>query len=279
MRAMATPLEALYEVHVTELEYQPGQLVSIYQPRGTGPFPTVLDVHGGAWIHGDRLNNADLNHWLAERGILVAAIDFRMPPVASYPASIADTNLGTRWLKAHATEYGGRAERMGVLGTSSGGHVATLSAMRPRDPRYAALPGPGGADASVDYVIACWPILDPSARYEMAKRAGREQLVEAHNAYWGSTEAMSEGNPTHILRRGEAVETPPALIIQGTADDNVNPAMLQPFVDAYRARGAPIHMEVFEGMVHAFAVRQPELPETARARDLILAFIREHAGS
>ncbi|MBV8086744.1 MAG: alpha/beta hydrolase [Chloroflexi bacterium] len=276
---MATPLQAIYAVQVTELEYQPGQLVTIYQPRGPGTFPTVLDVHGGAWIHGDRLNNADLNCWLAERGTLVAAIDFRMPPVAGYPASIADTNLGIRWLKAHAGEYGGRAARIGLLGTSSGGHVAMLAAVRPRDPRYAALAGPTGVDASVHYVIACWPILDPSARYEMAKRVGRDELVEAHNAYWGSVEAMSEGNPTHILQRGERVETPPALIIQGTTDDNVTPAMLRPFVDAYLARGAAIHMEVFEGMVHAFAVRQPELPETARARELIAAFIQEHDGS
>jgi acetyl esterase/lipase len=253
--------------------------VTLYQPRGTGPFPTVLDVHGGAWVHGDRLNNEDLDRWLAEHGALVAAIDFRMPPLAGYPASITDTNLGIRWLKAHVGEYGGRAERIGLLGTSSGGHVAMLSAMRPRDARYAALPGPAGVDAGVDYVIACWPILDPSARYEMAKRVGREELVEAHNAYWGSVEAMSEGNPTHILQRGETIETPPALIIQGTADDNVNPAMLQPFVEAYRARGAQVHMEVFEGMVHAFAVRQPELAETARARELIAAFIAERAGS
>src|SRR5436853_335266 len=107
MRAMATPLKATYEVDVTELEYQPGQLATVYQPRGTGPFPAVLDVHGGAWTMGNRLNNANLDRWLAQHGVLVAAIDFRMPPGPGYPASIADMNLGTRWLKAHAAGYAG----------------------------------------------------------------------------------------------------------------------------------------------------------------------------
>ncbi len=97
-----------FEVDVRDVEYQSlaGKpwLARIYQPKGTGPFPTIVDVHGGAWHNGDRTNNGGIDRALAARGIVVAAIDFRQPPEAGYPASICDVNLAVRWLKAHAAE-------------------------------------------------------------------------------------------------------------------------------------------------------------------------------
>src|SRR5690349_17191615 len=117
---MATTLG--YEVDVQDVEYQHIDgapfLARVYRPKGAGPFPTILDVHGGAWNNGDRTNDTVLNTALAQRGILIAAIDFRQPPQAGYPASIQDTNLGIRWLKTHAHEYGGRS-KVGALGVSS----------------------------------------------------------------------------------------------------------------------------------------------------------------
>ena len=100
-----------YEVDVRDVEYQrlAGKpwLARIYQPKGTGPFPTIVDVHGGAWHNGDRTNNEGIDRTLAAKGIVVAALDFRQPPEAGYPASICDVNLGVRWLKAHAADFNG----------------------------------------------------------------------------------------------------------------------------------------------------------------------------
>ena len=100
-----------FEVDVRDVEYQSlaGKpwLARIYQPKGSGPFPTIVDVHGGAWHNGDRTNNAGIDQALAAKGILVAALDFRQPPEAGYPASVCDINLGVRWLKAHAAEFNG----------------------------------------------------------------------------------------------------------------------------------------------------------------------------
>src|SRR5688572_28601723 len=89
-----------YEVDERDVEYQrqgdKPWLAHIYQPRGAGPFPTIVDVHGGAWHNGDRTNNAGIDRALAARGIVVAAVDFRQPPEAGYPASICDVNLAVR---------------------------------------------------------------------------------------------------------------------------------------------------------------------------------------
>ena len=64
-------------------------------PKDTGPFPTIVDVHGGAWHNGDRTNNAGIDRALAAKGIVVAALDFRQPPEAGYPASICDIELSS----------------------------------------------------------------------------------------------------------------------------------------------------------------------------------------
>src|SRR6185312_353881 len=113
---------ARFEIEVRDLEYRrEGSLpllARLYRPKGEGPFPALVEVHGGAWASGDRLNNAPLDEALAKSGIVVLAIDFRMPPEWRYPASIADINLATRWLKSHALEFGSRRELVGGLGTS-----------------------------------------------------------------------------------------------------------------------------------------------------------------
>src|SRR3954453_20282921 len=137
-------IPAHFEIEVRDLEYQrhgdAALLARLYRPIGSGRFPALVEVHGGAWASGDRLNNAPLDEALAKSGIVVLAIDFRMPAEHRYPASIADINLPTRWLKAHAGEFGTRRDLVGELGTSSGAHQLLLSALKPAEPRYAALP-------------------------------------------------------------------------------------------------------------------------------------------
>lgn len=79
---MATETTA-YEIDVEDVEYLNhngrGLLARVYKPRGEGPFPAIVEVHGGAWCIGDRLAEATLNEALARTGIVVAALDFRMP--------------------------------------------------------------------------------------------------------------------------------------------------------------------------------------------------------
>src|SRR6266545_4761563 len=101
---------------------------------------------------------------LAASGLLVVAIDLTLAPEAPYPASVQDANYGVRWLKSKAASWNGDASKLGVYGSSSGGHVAELLAMRPRDPRYNAIPLPAGTpavDATVAYVAMRSPVSNP----------------------------------------------------------------------------------------------------------------------
>jgi acetyl esterase/lipase len=281
-------IAARFEVETRDLEYQRHDraplLARLYRPIGPGdaarPFPALVDVHGGAWASGDRLNNAPLDAALAKSGIVVLAVDFRMPPEWRYPHSIADINLATRWLKAHAPEFGSRRELVGGLGTSSGGHQLLLSALKPADPRYAALslPEAPAEDARLPYIVLCWPISDPLARYQMVREKGNANLVKAHDAYWASEAEMAEGNPQLILDRGEAGVLPPAIVIQGTADDNVTPDMADRFAAAYRARGGQLQLDKFDGQPHTFIPRNPASEASARATERIRDFVLAQTG-
>jgi acetyl esterase len=209
---------AEYQFKKRDVEYQrlSGKpwLLRLYQPRGAGPFPTMLDVHGGAWHNGDRMNNAGIDRELASRGILVAALDFRQPPEAGYPASICDVNLAIRWLKAQAAELHGTT-RIGAFGNSSGGHQVVLSALRPRHAAYSTLPleKHDDIDASLAYVIAAWPVICPLYRFRFAKELNRQEFIKAHIDYWRTEEAMSEGSPQTIIDNEKQIETPPVLFM------------------------------------------------------------------
>jgi acetyl esterase len=269
-----------YEVITEDLEYAKvdgtSLLARLYRPSGVTGFASIVEVHGGAWTGNDRLANAAIDRVIAAAGTAVLALDFRLAPASPYPASVADINLGIRWLKANIARWGGDASRVGGLGTSSGGHQLWLNVLRPHDSRYAAmkLDGAEDVDASLGFVVVCWPISDPVARYKMARETGNERLVKNHDVFFLNEATMAEANPQTIVESGEARNLPPALIIQGTADANVTPDMADRFVAAYTKAGGKITLRKFEGQPHTFIPQNPMSAASIEALGLITDFIR-----
>src|SRR5437588_8465103 len=176
---------ARFDLVVSEVELRRNSagrmlIARIYQPKGPGPFPTVLDLHGGAWNRKDRFAEEPMDRSLASSGLLVVAIDMTLAPEAPYPASVQDANYGVRWLKWKAKTWNGDGSRIGIYGSSSGGHVAELLAMRPRDARYNAIPLAGAAtvDATVAYVAMRSPVSNPFARYQNAESLKRDAMIK-----------------------------------------------------------------------------------------------------
>lgn len=255
---------------------------TIYRPTGpqsgSGPFPAVVEIHGGAWTGGDRFNNKVIAEYLAARGVVVFSIDFRLPPDATYPAVVADINYGIRWFKQRAAEFGTTPALTGALGTSSGGHMLLLNVLRPAHPAYVTTPTPG-VDATIPFAIACWPVADPVSRYAVQQERGNARLVAAHHAFWPDNLAgMEDATPTRILARGEKVHTPPLLIMQGTADDNLTPDMADRFALAYSLAGGRVSLDKFPGEQHAFIPREPDSANSVQALGIIREFIKRHAG-
>jgi acetyl esterase/lipase len=248
---------------------------TLYQPDGPGPFPAVVSVHGGAWTSGDRMGNAELDVALYEAGIVVLAVDFRMPPDAGYPAAVRDVNAAIRWLKANAATLHTEPSLVGAVGSSSGGQTVLLCALRPHDERFADPAAPGEADGAVAFAAVGWPIADPPARYRMAQAKGNAKLVAAHEAYFGDEATMLAASPQRIVAEGEATALPPLLILQGTADANVTPDMAANFSDAYERAGGSAVLHVFDGQPHSF-IKDGDPLAAAEAKRLIAAFILAH---
>jgi len=271
-----------FEIKVSDVEFRraPARtlMARVYQPQGEGPFPTLLDLHGGAWNNQDRTANAPMDESLARSGILVVAIDLTRAPEAPYPASVQDANYGVRWLKAKAREWNGDPATVAALGSSSGGHEIELCAMRPRDPRYNAhpLPEAPNVDATVKYVVVRSPVSDPFARYQNAEKRQWQEMIQNSKNYFDPWESIHEGNPQEILERGEKVALPPMYVLQGELDDNVRPAVQEKFVNTYRAAGGQIEFEIFKGSEHRWVAKPG--PNTDLAYEKIKAFIARQLG-
>ncbi len=269
---------AKFDLKVSEVEFRRNAagrmlMARIYQPQGAGPFPTLLDLHGGAWNNKDRRAEEPMDRAIAASGVLVVAIDMTLAPQALYPASVQDANYGVRWLKWKAAGWNGDAAKVGVYGSSTGGHVAELLAMRPHDARYNAIPLPEAPalDATVAYVATRSPISDPYARFQQAERMKREAMMKNTRTYFNPWETIYEGNPQRILERHEAVTLTPLLVMQGALDDNVLPAVQEKFAATYKAAGGDCQLHVFEGSEHEWVAKPG--PQTDRAREMVKAFI------
>ena len=271
-----------YEIKVWDVEFRrdPARtlMARIYQPQGEGPFPALLDLHGGAWNNQDRTANAPMDKRLAASGILVVAIDLRLAPEAPYPASVADANYGIRWLKAKACEWNGDPATVGALGSSSGGHVIELCAMRPADARYNThrLAEAPDIDATLTYVATRSPVSDPLGRFQQAEKMQRVEMIQNTKTYFNPWKTIFDGNPQQILERGETGLLPPLLIMQGELDDNVLPSLQERFASAYRSAGGDCQLEIFPGCKHRW-IEDPG-PQTDRAIETVKAFIARQLG-
>jgi len=237
----------------------------IYRPTVSGPTNWVIDVHGGAWGSGDRLNNAVIHEDLARNGIGVFSLDFRLSDAAQYPVPVEDISYGIRWFRANKDTLGLQVSSIGGLGTSSGAQQLGLIALRPSDENWTiADPALANISPSIEFFVACWPILDPLARYEMALNSGNDRLCAAHNAYFRSRGDMETGNPYLILERDQEEVTPPMLIIQGTNDANVNHYWQDKFADLYTTKGGRVEIHKYDGQPHTFVTSDP-LNESSKA--------------
>ncbi|WP_165968895.1 alpha/beta hydrolase [Actinomadura sp. KC06] len=208
-----------HERMVVDVEYAIADgerlLLDLYIPEGSGPHPVSLWVHGGAWLFGDRCSGAtSFAAGLAERGVAIASIDYRLGEAGAFPASIDDVRAAVRWLRAHGARHGLAIGRIGAWGASAGGHLSLMAALDPQSRSSA-----HRIDAVVDF-FGPTDLVARLARTELE----REVLPDPPDARYLRT-SVKTLDP-HWARAASPLyqrldHAPPTLIVHGDRDQQI----------------------------------------------------------
>ncbi|MCA2013636.1 alpha/beta hydrolase [Cereibacter sphaeroides] len=237
------------------------RLADVHLPAGEGPFPVVIFLHGGGWRFGDRRLGPDLSRHFAAKGFAMVSIDYRLSGEAIFPAAVLDTVDAVRWVRAEAARYGFDAGRIGLWGSSAGGHLAALAGMAPE--------GEYGAGAPVQAICAGYPPVaflamddqrdptiqpgdDPeSAHLPTPRPVSDPEALESlflGGPVLDRAEMAAEADPRRFAR----AEAPPMLLMHGTRDAAVPSAQSRMLFDALAAKGAEVTLIEAEGLGHGF---------------------------
>nr|WP_256973209.1 alpha/beta hydrolase [Rhodococcus sp. NCIMB 12038] len=140
---------ALTVVRRSTVEYAPDLLLDLVRPaEAAHPLPAIVWLHGGGWRLQDRTACPDLVQHFARHGYVMVSIDYRLAPGTCHPGQIFDVRRAVRWLRANAADHGIDPDRIGVWGSSAGGHLAALAGVHSATTRL-----PGEDPATVDSAV------------------------------------------------------------------------------------------------------------------------------
>ena len=230
-------------------------LLDIYRPHEPreGGFPVLLQVHGGAWIIGEKEQQAKpLMYHMAQRGWLCVAINYRLSPKAAFPAHIIDVKKAIAWVKEHISDYGGDPDFIAITGGSAGGHLSSLAALTPNRADWQ--PGFETVDTSVQAAVPFYGVYDFLDRGGIRPEMSMDKLLadrvmqcskEDNPQVWDSASPLS-----HV-----SADAPPMMVIQGTHDSLVWVEEARAFVSALQAVSKqPVAYAELPGAQHAFEI-------------------------
>ncbi len=251
--SIAAPTAASQTVERPDITYavvdgRPLQL-DLYMPEGLTNPPLVVWVHGGAWRSGSRTS---VRREFAEHGFATASVDYRLSPEAAFPAMVHDIKAAIRYLRAHAGDYGYRADSIAIAGDSAGGHLAALVGV---SSGVEALEGTVGTDldassavqAIVDYYGASnlTTILQQSTPYGLDVRVPALELLLGGVPEQVPDQARLASVTTHV-DKGD----PPLLIFHGDQDPQMPINQSHELEGAYAALGLDVDFIVLHGAGH-----------------------------
>ena len=240
----------------------------------TETYPLVVFVQGSAWREQQVGARIPTLAAVAERGYVVAFVEYRPSSVAGFPAQVRDVRTSLRYLQEHAAEFHIEPGPIALWGDSSGGHTAVLTALTGDDPYFSDEP----VDAPAPEICAVVDYYGPTD----ISRMNEEPSVQDHRAA-DSPEGLLIGgvdvldnpglaNPTVLMTHiGEGRELPPFLVIHGSADRLVPFGQSIMLVEALREAGQDVTFYKIAGADHG----EPSFWKSATL-DLVVDFIEGH---
>jgi len=216
-------------------------------PLGAGPFPAVVCIHGGGFYTGKRDAYNELCFELAKRGYVALTVTYRLAPEFPFPAAVQDCKTAVRWLRAHAAQYNVDPERIGITGSSAGGHLAQFLGVTAEVRKFEGegylehssavacvvnLFGPSDFTRSQDKSVDAAEVLPMFFRGILGPK--RREYIIGSPLYWVTPNAA------------------PTLCIHGTADKHVPLEQTEWLVDRLKASAVEAELLKLEGAGHGF---------------------------
>lgn len=232
-------------------------------PQSVDRKAVIVDVHGGAWCDRDRKAGYHYDQQLASQGFVVVAVDFRCGPQYCHPDASTDIAAAVHWARLRAEELVGHSAQVLTIGSSSGGHLGLLAALRPQlqDEEGTELWIDGewvtqsSVDGRVDNVAAFWAPVDPLLRYRYANlldtRLGR-RLSTNTVAYFCDEDAMHDASITRIMSEEPPAHIPNVWFARAGNDKNVPSELVDQLARTYRAAGGSFWLEDYPKCEHGF---------------------------
>ena len=230
-------------------------LLDIYQPNEPreGGFPVLLQVHGGAWIIGEKEQQGKpLMYHMAQRGWLCVAINYRLSPKAAFPAHIIDVKKAIAWIREHIRDYGGNPDFIAITGGSAGGHLSSLAALTPNRAEWQ--PGFEQVDTALQAAVPIYGVYDFLDRNRIRPEMSMDGMLtdkvmqcsrQDNPALWDASSPLS-----HV-----AADAPPMFVLHGTHDSLVWVEEARAFVSALQAVSTqPVAYAELPGAQHAFEI-------------------------
>ncbi len=241
------------------------QKMDIYFPESGGPWPVLVYVHGGSWMHGDKSEAALFAREITAHGYLVVSINYRLYPPATFPAMIQDVKCAIRSLRANASQFNLDPNRIGAMGVSAGGHLVGLL---------------GTTDQSAGWDVGQY--LDQSSRVQaVIAMAGVMDLsrnfpnadIEAMKRIGFGEYNVAEASPITHVTPGD----PPFLLIHGDRDELVPYEQSQLMYDRLVQMGIPAQLIIVKNAGHSMI--EPDTsttPTLAEINQAIVDFLAQY---
>jgi acetyl esterase/lipase len=244
--------------------------LDLYMPRAANP-PLLVWVHGGGWSRGSKEGVDAIA--LVREGYAIASIDYRLSPVAKFPAQVHDIKAAVRFLRGKARDYGYDATRIGIMGSSAGAHLAALAGVTNGMAEYEGRVGADLGQSSAVRVIVSYygasnltSILRQSTPFGVGVRTPALELLLG-----GGPEAKPE-----LARMASPVfqvdaRDPPLLLLHGDQDPQMPINQSHELHAAYKENGLPVAFEVVHGAVHG-----GDMFYDAKRTAIVKAFLDRH---
>lgn len=247
------------------------------------PMPAVIWIHGGGWSLGSHKNN--VVRWLTSFGYFTASVEYRLTDEAKWPAQIEDCKLAVRWLRANAAKYHVDPEKIGVWGSSAGGHLAVCLGTMGDQSQFEGKGGYGGVSSKVQAVVDfCGPVDFTQGSAGIQKSLIKPPATDAPvlldligAGFQEKPDIWKQASPICYVNAGD----PPFLIMHGDLDPAVPHEQSEKLAAALTQAGVSVDFITVKGASHGFKMRAPkgkppETPDSKARQEAVLTFFDKY---